>query len=248
MKKMITLLVALFAVTLAACSAVPDGTHNGELTTTHEHAEGSYSIGQPALHEVEFVYFTADELMFGSVASLVENSDHVFLGKVESISFAVINNVTGRTPTEDCNPNFLTLITIYDVSVVLSYTGAQRTPMRVITPGGVRGYREREQLSTIMDAGAISFDGMYRIPVHLYATSLEPGEAYLFAVLDLDIEIDGYSNFVGMVNSRQSFFDLDDPFELIDDFSGITVETIISEFGETAFEEFVQNVQLFENR
>jgi hypothetical protein len=195
---------------------------------------------------LEFVYTMADEMLFGDVTALVEHVDHVFVGEVESISFAVINDVTGRIPTENCNPDFLTLITIYDVTVLFSYMGAQQTAMRVVVPGGVRGYREDEQLSAVLEAGALAFsvDGIYRVPVHIYASFLEIGGVYLFAVLDLDIEMDGYSNFVGRVNSLQSFFDLNDPFDKsMDNFSNITIESLIGEFGEVAFEEFMQNMQ-----
>jgi hypothetical protein len=201
----------------------------------------NYGNGLYERQEVKFEYVMTDEMLFGNVIQLVESADHVFVGEVENISFAVINDVTGRTPTENCNPDFLTLVTIYDVSVLFSYMGAQQTITRIITPGGVRGYREYEQFSLIMDMGVGA------IPIHSSSVYLELGGVYLFVVLDLDIEIDGYNNFVGRVNSLQSFFDLGDPLKSVDNFSDITVKNIINEFGTNAFEEFTQNRQFFRN-
>jgi hypothetical protein len=197
---------------------------------------GCESSNYPEIQEVEFVYIAADELLFGDVVALVESADHVFIGEVKNISFAVINDVTGRTPTENCNPDFLTLITIHDVSVLFSYMGVQQTTTRIITQGGIRGYREDEQFSLVMNMGAGA------IPIHSSSVFLELGGVYLFVVLDLDIEIEGCSNFVGRVNSLQSFFDLGDPLKSVDNFSDITVKTIINEFGANAFEDFSQYI------
>ena len=201
----------------------------------------NYGNGLYERQEVKFEYVMTDEMLFGNVIQLVESADHVFVGEVENISFAVINDVTGRTPTENGNPDFLTLVTIYDVSVLFSYMGAQQTITRIITPGGVRGYREYKQFSLVMGMGAGA------IPIHSSSTSLELGGVYLFVVLDLDIEIDGYNSFVGRVNSLQSFFDLGEPLKSVDNFSDITVKNIINEFGANAFEEFTQNRQFFRN-
>lgn len=223
MKKLSILVVFVFIAALAACSAEPDVLYS-----------------EPVIPEIKFSYRHGQELIFIDAAELVERAGHVFIGEVERIYFAVINDVTGRAPTKECNPRFLTLVTIYDVNVLTSYKGAQQSIMRVMTSGGIKGYRESEQLAIIMEAGAVSNDGEYRILINLDITPLEVGRAYLFTLRDLIVELDGYSNFVGLVSSYHSFLDLNDPFETVVYFSNISVESIISEFGETAFEEFLQ--------
>jgi hypothetical protein len=231
MKKMLMMLclgvVFVFVATLAACSV-----------------ESDVLYSEPLTPEIKFSYRHGQELIFNDATELVELADHVFIGEVERISFAVMNEETGKAPTEECHPIFLTLITIYDVNVLTSYKGVQQSTMRIATGGGIKGYRESEQLAIIMEAGAVSNDGEYRILINLDIAPLEVGRAYLFTVQDLIVELDGYSNFVGVISSLHSFLDLSNPFETMVYFSNITVESLISEFGEAAFEEFLQNRQL----
>jgi hypothetical protein len=228
MKKMLMMLcigvVFVFIAALAACSSEPDVLYF-----------------EPVAPEIKFVYRHGQESIFTDATELVELADHVFIGEVERISFAVINDETGKAPTIECHPRFLTLITIYDVNVLTSYKGAQQSTMRIVTGGGIKGYRESEQLAIIMEAGAVSNDGEYRILIDLDIPPLEVGRAYLFSVCDLIVELDGYSNFVGVITSLHSFLDLNDPFKTMVYYSNITVESLISEFGESAFEEFLQN-------
>jgi len=193
---------------------------------------------------IEWIYRTGDEVMYSDAAALTEIADHVFTGVVDNISFAIINDETGVSPTEECNPNHLILITIYDVIVLTNYKGAEQHIMRVVTQGGIKGYREEEQLSLLMEGGIVSRDGESRIFIYRALFPLEKGEAYLFVVMDLIVELDGYRNFVGILNSRQSLLDLDNPFEAVDDFSNITVRSVISEFGDVAFEEHWENWKL----
>ena len=220
MKKLSVLLISLFVAMLAACTPEQLALYN-----------------DLANHEIKFGYIMLDEFMLGDVAQLINHANHVFTGKVESISFAVINNETGKAPTEECNPSRLTLVTIYDVAVTTAYKGAEQSIMRFLVQGGIKGYREYEQLFVTMEAGVALFAGSYRIMTLPELSALEKGETYLFAALDLIVELDGYSNFVGIVNTKQSVFDLYDPFELVDTWSDISVESIISEFGPTAFAE-----------
>jgi len=220
MKKLTVLLIPLLVAILAACTP-----------------EQFALYSELANHEIKFSYIVGDEFVLGDVVALVDHADHVFVGTVNSISFVVINNETGKAPTEACNPNRLTLATIYDVTVITAYKGAQQSNMRVAIQGGIKGYREREQLFVIIEAGATSLDGSFRIPIFDSAYPLEAGETYLFAVRDLIVELEGYSNFVGAINSIQSLIDIDDPFELVDTWSDISVESVISEFGPTAFAE-----------
>ena len=218
MKKLLVLLISLLVAILAACTPSQPVWYS-----------------ELANHEIKFSYIHAQTSLYGS-ESLVNRANHVFVGKVNNISFVVINNETGKAPTEECNPNRLTLATIYDVTVVTAYKGAEQSTMRVLIQGGIKGYREREQLFVTMEAGAVSPDGSYRILISDFSP-LAVGEFYLFAMLDLDVELDGYSNFVGIVNTKQSVFDLYNPFELVDTWSDISVESVISEFGPTAFAE-----------
>ena len=250
MKKLFILLISVFVFSVTACSDIQYESYLE--AENHENAvtfvEGDSFNDSSVIQEIMFAYVASDEFMLGDVASLAEFADHVFIGEVERISFAVINDETGKIPTDECNPNHLTLVTIYDVAVLSSYKGAQQRTIRVITPGGVRGYRETEQLATVAEARMTSIDGVYRIPIHSYASHLEVGRVYIFSVIDLIIELDGYSNFVGQINSRQSFLELDNPRNLIDNYTDISVESLIREFGETAFDEFMQNWESFQNR
>jgi len=189
----------------------------------------------------KYIYRTGDEVTYDNVSELIEIADHVFTGVVENISFAIINDETGKPPTEACNPNHVILITIYDVVVMSNYKGAEQHIMRVATQGGIRGYREEEQLYLLMHEGIVSLDGEYRILIDRGLSPLEKDESYLFVVIDLIIELDGNRSFVGILNSYQSLLDLDNPFEEVDSFSNITVRSIISEFGITAFEEHWEN-------
>ena len=220
MKKLSVLLISLLVAMLAACTPEQLALYN-----------------DLANHEIQFGYVMLDEFMLGDVAELVDFADHVFTGKVESISFAVINDVTGKAPAEECNPRYLRLITIYDVAVINAYNGADRSTMRFLVQGGIKGYREHEQLFVTMEAGVALFAGSYRIMTLHELSALEAGETYLFVALDLEVELDGYSNFIGIVNTKQSVYDLYNPFELVDTWSDISVESIISEFGPTAFAE-----------
>ena len=211
MKKITILLIFALTTALVACSNEPD---------------------------IEFSYVVGSEVMFENATALAERADRVFIGEVERISFDVVNIVTGRAPTAMCDPIHITLVTIYDVIVYASYKGVNQDVIRVIRGGGIKGYREHEQLSIKMEAGLRSLDGIYRIRIYPEITPLDVGRAYLFAVLDLVIELDGYNNFVGMINSLQSFIELSDPLITIDNFSNISVASLVSEFGETALAEF----------
>ena len=203
----------------------------------------SCNSGQSTAPRIEYEYQARDEIAFSDAAELVEAADHVFTGVVDNISFAVINDETGKAPTQECNPSHLTLVTINDVIVLENYKGAERRVMRVMTQGGIKGYREDEQLFLLIGAGVVSPDGKHRILVDHEVSPLEEGDVYLFVVLNLIVEFEGYRNFVGVINSRQALLDLDNPFEEIDNFSSITVESIISEFGESAFEGHWENWQ-----
>jgi len=193
--------------------------------------------------EVEFTYIHGEDYYFSTVEDLVTRVDHVFVGTVTDMSFNVISTETGRAPTPECNPERLSLGRTYYVTVLTAYKGAERDVMRVTVDGGIKGYREEEQLALIQEAGAHYWDGVYRIPIEVGLYPLEMGETYLFAVLDLRIELDGYSDFVGIVNATQSLLELNDPFEIVHDNSGLSAEAIISEFGEEAFEEHWENWQ-----
>lgn len=219
MKKLFILLIPLLMAALVACSP------------------GQIVSSESVTHRIEFAYIVGDEYMVSDTTALVDISNHVFVGEVESISFAIINDDTGKAPTAECNPSHLILITIYDVRVITAYKGADQATMRVITQGGIKGYREQEQLSVTMEAGARSLDGAYRVLIAPEISSLYVGESYLFAVQDLIVELDGYSNFVGVINSLQSLLNLDNPYYMVDDFSSISVESLISDFGTTAFAE-----------
>ena len=203
---------------------------------------------EPMAFEIEFSYVRADEFVLNDAVALVEYADHVFIGMVNSISFAMINDVTGAAPTENCNPNHIILVTIYDVNVLAAYKGAQQETIRVMKPGGIRGYREREQLLLTIEAGNVSRYGTYHMLIYPDIPALAVGIPYLFIVQNLLADLDGYNHFVGIINSQQSFLEIADPFKSIDTFSNITVEAIISEFGETAFEVFLQNQEVFLNR
>jgi len=76
-------------------------------------------------------------------------------------------------------------------------------------------------LLLLMEEGIVSRDGESRTFIYRALFPLEKGEAYLFVVMDLIVELDGYRNFVGVLNSRQSLLDLDSPFEAVDDFPEI---------------------------
>ena len=184
---------------------------------------------------IEFTYSMGSEILFDTTEELVRVVDYVFVGVIDSISFSVVNSVTGRAPTANCNPSHLRLITIYDVNVLVAYKGAERDAIRLLLPGGIRGYREMEQLAAMQEAGLRSHDGVYRISIFPRISPLEVGVAYLFSVIDLSVDIYGYSNFVGIHNSVQSLINLNNPFEVVDDYSGTSAQAIINEFGDSAF-------------
>ncbi|MCL2547268.1 MAG: hypothetical protein FWE06_08800 [Oscillospiraceae bacterium] len=225
MKKLIVSLFAMLFFVVACSSPTP----NVELDDT--------------ITPVEYVYIHSDAPIFTETEELVNVADHVFVGEVMSISFAVINSETGRAPTPDCEKGLLRLGTTYDVRVITAYKGAGREVMRIRVSGGIKGYREQEQLALIREAGAHNWDGVYYIPIEHNIAPLEVSGTYLFTVVDLVVELEGYSNFVGLLNTEQSLLDLDDPFETTDAFTDVSVKAIISEFGEGAFEEHWEHWQ-----
>ena len=211
MKKLTIFLIIAFMVILTACS----NESNESYPESESYSENEpYSESEPYPEfSIEFVYTMGDEILFQTAEELLAHVDHVFVGRVERVSFTILNDETGRAPTEECNPHHLALVTIYDVAVLTAHRGAQQSTMRVATLGGTMGYRESEQLSLLVEAGLIAVDGVYHVPINIYASDLRAGEVFMFAVPDIDVELDGYSAFVGRVNSRQSFIDLDDPLK-----------------------------------
>jgi hypothetical protein len=216
MKKLTSVLFALFIfLTLSSCGN--NETAEGKNTTTEVKFFELEALFRPYRDAQEII-----ELRNNDVWEMV-----IFVGKVTDISFQVLDLKTGAPPTEKTEERYRFLNTIYEIDISTVYMGEPRESA-IRMDGGVKGYKEEEQIRLIKDESAWPNDG---IPILEWGTAeIEIGETYLFVAGQFDIGLPT------LINLDQSFYNLRNPFEK--HHNDITAKDIISALGEDKWDSF----------
>ena len=175
--------------------------------------------------------FSAQYEVFETPNELADMADMVFIGKVKSLSFEILDQHTGLPPTEQTEERDKKLYTNYTVEVLTSYKGGASGTFTFKEYGGVRDRYIDEQiiaLTKVKEQPTIS-----DIPVCEYENYiLEEGHTYLFSLDKLD------SGFFCLLNpDKQSAFPVENVEEK-DQFGYLSVKDVISYFGEDKWNEF----------
>lgn len=130
------------------------------------------------------IIYQADWPYYESVSSLVENVDYVFEGKVQDISFAVIDIRTGETINTPSDDGTLYLYTVYEIETRNVLKGSNSEKKYIAVMGGIPGFKEDVQLS-LMEQCGINDHGSI-IPTLQESKLLEIGSEYMFLARNLN--------------------------------------------------------------
>ncbi len=176
-------------------------------------------------------FFSFQYEVFETPKELADMADMVFIGKVKSLSFEILDFRTGLPPTEQTDEDDKILYTNYTVEVLTSYKGNASGTFTFKEYGGVRDRYIDEQikaLTAIKEHPTIS-----DIPVCEYDNYIiEEGHTYLFSLDKLN------SGFFSLLNpDKQSAFPIENVEEK-DQYGYLSVKDVISYFGEDKWNEF----------
>lgn len=176
--------------------------------------------------EVTYNTMSADWPVYNDVEELVAAGDEILIGSVTSISYQVLDIRTAEPVTEETEDEYRYFYTIYDVDVVTSYKGSAHDTVKVRMLGGQEGTRVNEQLTALGEDAADGIPLMEGMPI------IDVGESCLFVLHQ-------YENTIPtLVNVDQGVYDLIEPYGGEDEVSSITLQDIISFFGEEQWNDF----------
>jgi len=211
MKKVFSLLLLLAMALCASC---------GKPATEESDSDVPENDGNPHAIEMIVDYFS----VYPDAESVVAEADRVFIGKITSIDFVVLDLLTGEPPTEETSINHRELHSIYTLETSTHYKGESQATVEFLTMGGVPDYRMEEQIDLLQNTSYAVFSKAHNVvPVVHNMPSLVLGKTYLFAVKNM------YDGYVGLFSLQHCIYDLDDPYKLHGD--EITAKKVISNFG-----------------
>lgn len=206
-----TLALFLSACILSACS---------EVTDIDWEISGDYLTLFSLQYEV---FETPDEL--------ADMADMVFIGKVKSLSFEILDVYTGFPPTAQTEEHDKVLYTNYMVEVLTSYKGGASGTFTFKEYGGVRDRYIDEQiiaLTKVKEHPTIS-----DIPVDENENYIiEEEHTYLFSLYKLDS-----GSFCLLNPDKQSAFPIENVEEK-DQYGYLSAKDVISYFGDDKWKEF----------
>lgn len=174
---------------------------------------------------VKYSVISANFRVFEEAQALIEAADLVFVGKVVSRSFQILDYMTGLPPTEKTEEIDKILCTIYTVEVITSYKGGYSRTINIRTQGGVKGECLSEQfqvLKTVSSNVIPIMDGMPQIRI---------GEKFLFSL----IEFEGTDPV--LLNPGQGVIPIENAITE-DEYKLLSTKDIISYFGEEQWSTF----------
>jgi len=211
MKKLLSLLLVFMFLTLSACGNAPV---NGNVAadkniSTEVNFGNNFTDGNiPA--EVQYGIIEALYKIYDNAREIVDWEDSpertrvIFAGKVNAISFQVLDITTAKPPDEKTEERHRQLHTTYDVDIITAYKGELPESIRIKVDSGIKDYRAEEQLRLIKEMKAWPEDC---IPISEGLPEIKIGESYLFVCSQYN---DGSH---GLINMDQSVYDLRDPFK-----------------------------------
>ena len=211
MKKVFSRLLLLAMTLCAAC---------GVTATQQSDANVPESGGNSNGIEMMVDYFTPCP----DAESLVDQADRVFIGKIASIDFVLLDLLTGKPATEETAINHRELHSIYTLETSTHYKGASQATVEFLAMGGVQDYRMEEQIALLQSTSHAVFSKAHNVvPVVHNMPSLVIGKTYLFAVKN------AVDNYVSLFSLQHCIYDLDDPYKLHG--NEITAKQVIASFG-----------------
>ena len=204
------------AVILSACAETVNDTHKD----INWDISGDY-----------LTLFSCEYMVNETPKELVDAADMVFIGKVKSLSFEILDWETGLPPTEQTEEKNKKLYTNYTVEVITSYKGDVSGTFTFKEYGGVRDRYIDEQiiaLTEVKEHPTISDILVAERENYI----IEEGHIYLFSLYKLN---DG--SFTLLTPDTQSAFPVENVEEK-DQFGCISAKDVISYFGEDKWNEF----------
>lgn len=177
-----------------------------------------------AVDNAKYVYMHMDYIVYSSAKDLVDASDIIFEGRVEGISFALLDKQTAMELSENDDPKNGELCTIYEVTTNNGYKNVDYTSLKLRVPGGIKGYRVEEQLALAEKTGNST------IPVMEHPPELNIGEEYMFLLLDFGHDSVSGGPMPTIINNTQTAIPLSDP-AYRDSFSGASANDILECLG-----------------
>lgn len=130
----------------------------------------------------DIVELSPDWPIYDTASEIVKASTNIYTGKVNEISFEIIDMVTGKkddSPESDSSDRML--YTVYTVTVTDSKKGNNPEELKICLIGGIPSYKEEEQYSALESVGLLKeFGG---IPVISDAPLLALDTEYLFCTV-----------------------------------------------------------------
>ncbi len=168
---------------------------------------------------------------FETPDELADAADMVFIGKVKSLSFEVLDINTGLPPTGQTEEHDNILYTNYTVEVLTSYKGDVSGTFTFKEYGGLRDRYIDEQiiaLTEVKEHPTISDILVAERENYI----IEEGHTYLFSLYKLN-----NGSFCLLTPDKQSAFPVENAEEK-DQFGYLSVKDVISYFGEDKWNEF----------
>jgi len=186
---------------------------------------------------IDYNNLKQDWNFYRNAEELLNESNMVFVGTVKGFSFEIVDTLTFDKPNESTEKHHKTLYTLYDIDVKATYMGDASDSVQMRSMGGIKGIRVKEQYDLIKeyDAYGNTDEGVF-IPISpdFLKIGLEVGETYLFVLRQ-------YEDYpLILLSNIQSIYPLDKPAEN----NPITIQDIISYFGEDKWDDFV-NIYMF---
>lgn len=200
-KTSLLIAVCILAAALAGCRSAGFGSEQTTNVTTIPIGSTATTIPASSTTTIDdqstkYLYISWDVDPIDTVEQLVEESEFIFLGTIESISFSILDHKTGKVIEPDSNQpiDIENLYTIYEISIKTNLKGEETDTVYLALDGGIKNYREDEQRALLAAYGLPD-----TIVLHNTSTQCIIGEEYLFTLRHED----GWENYLEGTNAAQ---------------------------------------------
>lgn len=225
MRKLIILLIAaLFA--LSDCDGRASPADESAIPSA-DVSNANDSAGKSAAANVKYDIMSTDWPVYESVEELNNASKYVVLGKVNDVSFEVLDVKTNNPPAPESDKSNCLLHTVYSIDVITSYKGDAPKTLKFCMVGGREGAYLDEQLAALRKADMVSENIclVEDMPV------IDKDRTYLFAICQLGDAMPT------LTNASQSAFAADSPL-VKDEYSYLSLKDIVSSYGADKWQAF----------
>ncbi len=180
--------------------------------------------------EIDWPYYrTADEL--------IEKADYVCIGKINDITFEMLDWTSGMPITEDDPGADPSLFTIFHFEVIKGYKGAFADEMTFEVGSGLMNYKVATQVKLMKEYNNSKYE-TWGIPIFDGYAEYKIGDYYL---LSLDISKSPHAY---ILSHSQGVIPLKNVTEesLNESKEPVNPKTVIEAFGDDAFEEFINDL------